>query len=173
MANCLDGLAEGLFERHGVSFFKGSFHGIAKRTNFDVLGGMSYWQDGTPDAPEGANRVDGGRPRRDAGDRAGARPHNRRGVEVACALCQRPLGRLFGSAPSGARWKYDAEPARRILAMRDTPPPEGYANWTGSVLARALGEINVQYFRRSLARTENIRDRMQHETWRLRRSNCD
>jgi hypothetical protein len=91
MANCLDGLAEGLFERHGVSFFKGSFHGIAKRTNFDVLGGTSYWQDGTPDAPEGANRVDGGRPRRDAGDRAGARPHNRRGVEVACALCQRPL----------------------------------------------------------------------------------
>jgi hypothetical protein len=98
-------------------------------------------------------------------------PHNRRGVEVACALCQRPLGRLFRSGPSGARWKYDAEPARRILALRDTPPPEGYANWTGSVLARALGEINVQYFRRSLARTENIRDRMQHETWRLRRSN--
>ena len=74
--------------------FNGSFHGIAKRTNFDVLGGTSYWQDGTPDAPERANRVDGGRPRRDAGGRAGARPHNRRGVEVACALCQRPLGRL-------------------------------------------------------------------------------
>jgi hypothetical protein len=44
MANCLDGLAEGLFERHGVSFFKGSFHGIAKRMNFDVLGGTSYRQ---------------------------------------------------------------------------------------------------------------------------------
>jgi len=44
MANCLDGLAEGLFERHGVSFFKGSSHGIAKRTSFDVLGGTSYRQ---------------------------------------------------------------------------------------------------------------------------------
>jgi hypothetical protein len=43
MANGLDGLAEGLFERHGVPFFTASFHGIAKRTNFDLLGGTSYW----------------------------------------------------------------------------------------------------------------------------------
>jgi hypothetical protein len=27
----------------------------------------------------------------------------------------------------------------------DQPPPEGYARWTGPLLAAALGDVDVQY----------------------------
>jgi len=29
--------------------------------------------------------------------------------------------------------------------MLDQPPPDGYVNWTGLLLARALGDIYEQY----------------------------
>ena len=50
----------------------------------------------------------------------------------------------------GAEPKYDGETDRRILALLDTPPPEGYANWSGPLIAKALGDIHVQYVWRFL-----------------------
>ena len=39
---------------------------------------------------------------------------------------------------------------KRILALLDKPPPQGYARWTGPLLARALGDVDVQYVWRFL-----------------------
>jgi len=39
---------------------------------------------------------------------------------------------------------------RRILRLLDKPPPEGFARWTGPLLAGALGDIDVQYVWRFL-----------------------
>jgi hypothetical protein len=45
----------------------------------------------------------------------------------------------------GAEAKYNKETDRRILALLDAAPPDGYANWTGPLIARALGDVHVQY----------------------------
>jgi transposase len=50
----------------------------------------------------------------------------------------------------GAEPKYGAATDRRILALLDAPPPEGYANWTGPLIAKALGDVHVQYVWRFL-----------------------
>jgi transposase len=50
----------------------------------------------------------------------------------------------------GAEAKYGIETDRRILALVDTAPPEGYANWTGPLIAKALGDVHVQYVWRFL-----------------------
>jgi transposase/transposase-like protein len=50
----------------------------------------------------------------------------------------------------GAKPKYGIETDRRILALLDTPPPEGYGNWSGPLLARALANVHVQYVWRFL-----------------------
>ena len=50
----------------------------------------------------------------------------------------------------GAAAKYTAATDRRILAQLDQRPPDGYANWTGPLLAEALGDVNVQYVWRFL-----------------------
>jgi transposase len=55
----------------------------------------------------------------------------------------------------GATPKYDEETDRRILALLNRKPPEGYANWTGPLVAKALGDVNVQYVWRFL-RTHKI-----------------
>jgi transposase len=39
---------------------------------------------------------------------------------------------------------------KRILRLLDKPPPEGFARWTGPVLAAALGNVDVQYVWRFL-----------------------
>jgi transposase len=39
---------------------------------------------------------------------------------------------------------------RRILALLDKPPPQGYARWTGPLLAEALEDVDVQYVWRFL-----------------------
>lgn len=39
---------------------------------------------------------------------------------------------------------------KRILAALDKPPPEGFARWTGPLLAEALGDVDVQYVWRFL-----------------------
>src|SRR3974390_2434898 len=38
----------------------------------------------------------------------------------------------------------------RILKLLDKPPPEGFARWTGPLLAGALGDVDVQYVWRFL-----------------------
>jgi transposase len=61
--------------------------------------------------------------------------------------------RLAGLDETGARGaepKYTAETDRRILAVLDTVPPAGYARWTGPLIARALGDVDVQYVWRFL-----------------------
>lgn len=50
----------------------------------------------------------------------------------------------------GAKAKYGREADGRILALLDTPPPDGYANWTGPLIAKALGDVHVQYVWRFL-----------------------
>src|SRR5208282_4489681 len=50
----------------------------------------------------------------------------------------------------GAEPKYTTETNKRILALLDQPPPEGYARWTGPLLAAALGDVDVQYVWRLL-----------------------
>jgi transposase len=39
---------------------------------------------------------------------------------------------------------------KRILALLDKPPPDGFARWTGPLLAKALGDVDVQYVWRFL-----------------------
>src|SRR3979411_3467146 len=39
---------------------------------------------------------------------------------------------------------------KRILRLLDKPPPEGFARWTGPLLARALGAVELQYVWRFL-----------------------
>ena len=50
----------------------------------------------------------------------------------------------------GAEARYGEEADRRILALLDAAPPEGYANWTGPLIAKALGDVHVQYVWRFL-----------------------
>jgi transposase len=39
---------------------------------------------------------------------------------------------------------------KRILEFLDKPPPAGFARWTGPLLAKALGDVDVQYVWRCL-----------------------
>ena len=50
----------------------------------------------------------------------------------------------------GAKAKYGEEAGRRILALLDQPPPAGSANWTGPLIAEALGDVHVQHVWRFL-----------------------
>ena len=51
---------------------------------------------------------------------------------------------------SGAPAIYDAKTDKRIRAILDQPPPKGYARWSGPLIAKALGDVDVQYVWRSL-----------------------
>ena len=46
--------------------------------------------------------------------------------------------------------KYDAETARRVLAVLDRPAPAGFARWTGPLIAAALGDVHTQHVWRVL-----------------------
>ena len=50
-----------------------------------------------------------------------------------------------GNAP-----KYTADVARRILRVLDLRPPDGYGRWTGPLIAKALGDVDVQHVWRVL-----------------------
>src|SRR3954468_5432039 len=39
---------------------------------------------------------------------------------------------------------------RQVLALLDAPPPEGYAQWNGSLLAAALGDVSADHVWRVL-----------------------
>lgn len=45
---------------------------------------------------------------------------------------------------------YGVATDKRILALLDKPPPQGYARWTGPLLAKALEDVDVQYVWRFL-----------------------
>src|ERR1700730_9969627 len=46
---------------------------------------------------------------------------------------------------AGKKPIYGKATNKRILALLDKPPPAGYARWTGPLLAKALGDVDVQY----------------------------
>src|ERR1700751_4577651 len=58
---------------------------------------------------------------------------------------------------------YGAATHRRILALLDKLPPQGYARWTGPLLAKALQDVDVQYVWRFL-REQNI-DLAARKSW--------
>ena len=64
---------------------------------------------------------------------------------------EKRLAGLDETGERGAEPKYTAETKyKRILALLDESPPEGYARWTGPLLAAALGDVDVQYVWRFL-----------------------
>jgi transposase len=60
------------------------------------------------------------------------------------------LAGLDETGDRGAAPKYTAETGRRILSVLDGPAPEGFARWTGPLIARVLGDVDVQYVWRFL-----------------------
>ena len=84
--------------------------------------------------------------------------------EVAQGLAMRPgtvskwrlrfsEQRLAGltDAPRGrGRQKYGVATEKRILAALDSPPPEGYATWSGKLLAKSLGDVSDDHVWRVL-----------------------
>ena len=50
----------------------------------------------------------------------------------------------------GVQPLYTKTTDKRILKLLDKPPPEGFARWTGPLLAEALGDVDVQYVWRFL-----------------------
>src|SRR5579872_2693546 len=55
----------------------------------------------------------------------------------------------------GPKPRYGAATGRRILAVLEGPPPQGYARWTGPLIAAALGDLHEQQVWRFL-RTQKI-----------------
>ena len=51
---------------------------------------------------------------------------------------------------SGTPAIYSEATDRRIRAVLDRPPPKGFARWNGPLIAKALGNVDVQYVWRSL-----------------------
>jgi len=50
----------------------------------------------------------------------------------------------------GAKRIYTEATDKRILAMLDRPVPKGRARWNGKLIAKALGDVDVNYVRRFL-----------------------
>lgn len=74
--------------------------------------------------------------------------------------------RLAGLDETGNRGndpKYTSDTDKRILAVLDSPVPDGYARWTGHLIAKALGDVDVQYIWRFLRR-QNI-DLATRKSW--------
>jgi transposase len=57
---------------------------------------------------------------------------------------------LDDAGERGAEPKYGPQDNARILALLDQKPPAGYSNWSGPLLAAALGNIHVQHIWRFL-----------------------
>ena len=45
---------------------------------------------------------------------------------------------------------------KRIRSVLDQPPPAGFARWNGPLIAKALGDVDVQYVWRSLRKQRSI-----------------
>ena len=64
---------------------------------------------------------------------------------------ERPAG-LSDAPRSGKPVRYGQAAERRILEALDSPPPKGYASWTGSLLAERLGDVSADQVWRVLRR---------------------
>jgi len=60
------------------------------------------------------------------------------------------LGGLKDRPRASKKRIYGRATDKRILALLDKPPPQGYARWTGPLLAKTLGDVDVQYVWRFL-----------------------
>jgi transposase len=67
-------------------------------------------------------------------------------------FAERGTAGLVDEQRAGRPKRYDAEVERRILAKLDDPPPEGYANWNGRLVAAALGDVPADQVWRILRR---------------------
>src|SRR6185312_9865368 len=63
---------------------------------------------------------------------------------------EKRLAGLDETGERGAEPKYTTATNKRILALLDQTPPEGYGRWTGPLLAAALDDVDVQYVWRFL-----------------------
>src|SRR5664280_674827 len=70
---------------------------------------------------------------------------------------------LKDKARPGKQPIYTKATDKRILRLLDKPPPEGFARWTGPLLAEALGDVDVQYVWRFL-RSNKI-DLVARKSW--------
>ena len=69
---------------------------------------------------------------------------------VAGALCPQRLDGLEDLPRSGTPPIYSEATDKRIRAVLDRPPPKGFARWNSPLIAKALGDVDVQYVWRSL-----------------------
>ena len=60
-------------------------------------------------------------------------------------FAEKGVAGLSDAPRPGAQRRYGKETQRRILAKLDEPPPSGYATWTGTLLANALGDVSADY----------------------------
>ncbi len=67
-------------------------------------------------------------------------------------FCRDRMAGLADAPRPGKRAKYDERTEKRILSQLDTPPPAGYATWTGGLVARALGDVSPHQVWRVLKR---------------------
>ncbi len=82
------------------------------------------------------------------------------GREVGCTtgtaskwwvrFAARRLDGLSETGNRGAAPKYTRQTDQRILAQLDAPPPVGHGRWSGPLIAKALGDVDVQYVWRFL-----------------------
>jgi len=73
------------------------------------------------------------------------------------------LGGLKDLPRAGKRPIYGRATNKRILALLNKAPPMGFARWTGPLLAKSLGDVDVQYVWRFL-REHNI-DLAARKSW--------
>jgi transposase len=59
---------------------------------------------------------------------------------------------------------YTAATDKRIMALLDKPPPQGFAHWAGRLLAEALDDVDVQYVWRFLR--HHMIDLAARKSWR-------
>ncbi len=60
------------------------------------------------------------------------------------------LNALSDAARPGKPHTYTAQTERHVLGLLDQPPPDGYAQWNGRLLAEALGDVSADHVWRIL-----------------------
>jgi len=80
--------------------------------------------------------------------RAIARQHQVRPATVSkwrTRFAEKGLAGLVDAPRSGAKRRYSEDTVRRIVAKLDEAPPSGYSTWSGTLLAKALGDVSADY----------------------------